>query len=257
MRTNLAKDIIKELKQGRRWLPRRAMSIALTLAIVAHLIMLSVIITRPEPPAEHPVIELALDAPISDQTRDAGRIQPNDVDDAPTDPRLAGQEDPLTEDDSHLDDGDGFERIGADGQTDNQRDVTSPDRFDQIQTELVAALRTGYLTSRDTDGPEGHYLMAVQRQIERYGNNNYPQELIDNDLSGRLVLEVLLNQEGQVLNIAIRRSSGLATLDHAARNLVQLASPYPPFPEELADEYQRLNITRTWVFSSAHQLTTE
>jgi len=253
----LAKDISKGIKQARRWIPRRAMSVALTLAIIAHLVMLSIIITRPEPPTKPSVIELALDAPISDQTRDAGRIQLKDADDAPADPRLAGQQDPLTEDDSRLDDGDGFERIGADGQTDNQRDFASPDRFDQIQTELVAALRTGYLTSRDTDGPEGHYLLAVQRQIEQYGNNNYPQELIDNGLSGRLVLEVLLNQKGQVLNIAIRRSSGSETLDRAARNLVQLASPYPPFSEELANEYQRLSITRTWVFSSAHRLTTE
>ena len=253
----LTKERSSIIQQIRNKRPRRAITIALVLAALAHIALFSIHIQRPEPPPEEPVIELTLDAPTSDELRDAGRQQTQDPSADPEDPRLAGQQDPATEQDSQLDDGDGMQRLGADGQTDNQRDIASPDRFDQIQTELVATLRTGYMTSRETTGPEGEYLAKVQRQIERYGNQNYPQVLLDNNLSGRLVLEVTLNQQGQVLNIAIRRSSGSATLDRAARDLVQSASPYPAFSAELAEKYQRLNITRTWVFTSENQLRTE
>ena len=40
------------------------------------------------------------------------------------------------------------------------------------------------------------------------------------------------------------------SLDRAARRIVQMAGPYPPFPPEIARDTDILEITRTWIFTN-------
>ena len=45
-----------------------------------------------------------------------------------------------------------------------------------------------------------------------------------------------LNADGTVRNITITKPSGHAVLDDAARRIVELAAPFPPFPPEIRAE---------------------
>jgi len=232
---------------------RRTLVIAVAAAIVVHLLLLLIEFTQSEP-APSPTIELTLNAPKSDRTRDAGRRLDTPTEETPTNPALTGKAGPDTPTDAIQREGAGHRESGSWGASDIERPVSTQDRIDQIRSELNAALRTGYVTSRTRSGPEGRYLALWKRQVEIYGNRYYPQALIDANLSGEVVLEATIDKDGQVLNLAIRRSSGSTTLDNAARNLLQAASPYPAFPPELAEKRDRLVITRTWVFTSDRQV---
>ena len=63
-----------------------------------------------------------------------------------------------------------------------------------------------------------------------------------------------LRPDGSVEAIRLTRSSGHALLDDAAIRIVRLAAPYAPFPQEIREETDILEITRTWQFLSSNQL---
>jgi protein TonB len=100
------------------------------------------------------------------------------------------------------------------------------------------------------------YEKAWQEKIERIGNLNYPGEARRQNLSGSLLLSVGINPDGSVYSIKIRHSSGHQVLDDAALNIVQLAAPFAPFPEELKQQADVLIITRTWRFENDNRLET-
>ena len=86
------------------------------------------------------------------------------------------------------------------------------------------------------------------KKIERIGNINFPEEAIAQNLSGKLILNVTLDQAGRVVDSQISVSSGSDVLDKAALRIIQLAAPYPTLPEEIRRKWDQLNITRTWIF---------
>lgn len=100
------------------------------------------------------------------------------------------------------------------------------------------------------------YEKAWQDKIERIGNLNYPDEARRRNLSGSLLLSVGIKPDGTVYSIQVRHSSGHQVLDDAAMNIVQLAAPFAPFPQELRQEADVLVITRTWRFENNHRLET-
>ncbi|MCK6412892.1 MAG: energy transducer TonB [Azonexus sp.] len=97
------------------------------------------------------------------------------------------------------------------------------------------------------------YLEDWRQKVERVGTLNYPPEA-RGKLYGSLVLTVSLAADGRVQAIEINRSSGYPVLDAAARRIVQLASPYSPFPPDIRRDTDVLEITRTWHFSQGDQL---
>jgi len=97
------------------------------------------------------------------------------------------------------------------------------------------------------------YLEDWRQKVERVGTLNYPPEA-RGKLYGSLVLTVSLAADGRVQSIEINRSSGYKVLDDAARRIVQLASPYSPFPPDIRRDTDILEITRTWHFSQGDQL---
>ncbi|TAN52671.1 MAG: energy transducer TonB [Methylococcaceae bacterium] len=92
------------------------------------------------------------------------------------------------------------------------------------------------------------YEKAWQEKIERIGNLNYPEAARRQNLSGSLMLSVTVDRDGKIHGIDVRRSSGHAVLDEAAKHIVQLAAPFAPFPEGLRQEAGMLVITRNWKF---------
>ncbi len=98
------------------------------------------------------------------------------------------------------------------------------------------------------------YMEAWRSKVERVGNLNYPDVARKNNLSGNLILDVALNKDGSINQITVRSSSGHQVLDDAAIHIVELASPYSPFPDNIRDETDILHITRTWQFLNSHRL---
>ncbi len=91
-------------------------------------------------------------------------------------------------------------------------------------------------------------------KVERIGNLNYPEAARRQKIYGSLVLTVSIRADGTVENVEINRSSGQKVLDAAAIRIVQLASPFAPFSEEMRKKVDILSITRTWTFTRSDQL---
>lgn len=103
---------------------------------------------------------------------------------------------------------------------------------------------------------EAGYLAHWVQRVERVGNLNYPDTAIRDRLQGRLILNVLISHTGHIIKIIVARSSGSTVLDDAAKRIVRLASPFPPFPAAMRKQYDQLMITRTWIFQSGQLRTT-
>jgi protein TonB len=94
------------------------------------------------------------------------------------------------------------------------------------------------------------YMSNWVSKVERVGNLNYPSDLRRKKLHGDLVLMVGIQQNGTVESIDVMRSSGISEIDQAAINIVRLAAPYSPLPDNIIDRVDILHITRTWRFET-------
>lgn len=97
------------------------------------------------------------------------------------------------------------------------------------------------------------YMEAWRSKVERVGNLNYPDAARKQKISGSLILDVALNKDGSINEVTVRRSSGYKILDDAAIRIVELASPYSPFPAKIREETDILHITRTWQFLNSNR----
>lgn len=92
------------------------------------------------------------------------------------------------------------------------------------------------------------YLDAWRRRIEQVGTVNFPALARQQGMAGSLVLEVVILDDGRLRSARIERSSGHPELDEAARGILQLASPFDPFPPDLARDYRSLRFAYEWRF---------
>jgi protein TonB len=92
------------------------------------------------------------------------------------------------------------------------------------------------------------YLVAWKRKVERVGTLNFPAAARSAGLSGSPVLEVSVRADGRLAEVRVRRSSGYPALDDAALSILRLASPFDPFPPELARTYAALRFAYQWEF---------
>lgn len=106
-----------------------------------------------------------------------------------------------------------------------------------------------YLNARTREYKYATYMTAWEAKVERVGNLNYPEEARRRGLSGQLRLDVALNADGSVNAVTVRKSSGSTLLDDAAKRIVRLAAPFPPFPPDVREDTDILHITRTWRFN--------
>lgn len=93
------------------------------------------------------------------------------------------------------------------------------------------------------------YVEDWRARVEKVGNQHYPDEA-RGKIYGALRMTVAIRKDGTVLEATIEESSGSPVLDRAARRIVKLASPYPPFPPDIARDTDVLEITRTWMFTN-------
>lgn len=125
-------------------------------------------------------------------------------------------------------------------------------KLDRQRQEYAKRPRIRRLTSVATRAAfDARYLHEWGQKIERTGNRHYPQEALNRRITGSLRLSVAINPDGTIHEVEVLHSSGHRLLDQAAVQIVHLAAPFNSFPPEIRQEYDRLEIIRTWNFEIA------
>jgi protein TonB len=96
------------------------------------------------------------------------------------------------------------------------------------------------------------YLDHWRGKVERIGTINYPTAARSAGRKASPVVEVGILANGTLDRVVIRRSSGSPELDQAALAILKLASPFDPFPPELAAQYRVLRFAYEWQFEGGH-----
>ena len=108
--------------------------------------------------------------------------------------------------------------------------------------------RRDTITTVSAHKEQALYLKKWYERIEYVGNSNYPEEARKNRIFGSLRILVAIRADGHVEDFRIMESSGSPVLDAAAAEIIRLAAPFDPFPEEISLETDILEIVRTWRF---------
>lgn len=128
-------------------------------------------------------------------------------------------------------------------------EAESHGRGDARELVLRGDPKTGQWVSPDTRASNlAPYLDAWRRKIERLGTLNFPTAARRSELSGSPVIEVALGRDGRLLEATVQRGSGYPEIDQAALVIVRLASPFEPFPRNLARDYASLRFAYQWEF---------
>ncbi len=123
---------------------------------------------------------------------------------------------------------------------------TTEDAANAPSTNTQANQR--HIDGTTEDGPAARYLRDWIVQAETIGNQNYPQALRQEQISGRVVMAVTLSAAGEVLDTRVIAGSDNPALRAAANTLVRTASPYSPIPDNVLQGRDELVITRAWSF---------
>jgi protein TonB len=93
------------------------------------------------------------------------------------------------------------------------------------------------------------YLDSWRQRVERIGTLNYPRAAQRAGVQASPVLEVAIDADGRLAKAEILTSSGYPDLDAAALAILKLASPFDPFPPDLAARYHSLRFAYEWQFT--------
>lgn len=103
---------------------------------------------------------------------------------------------------------------------------------------------------------EAAYVQAWLEKVERLGNANYPQAARAQRMRGNVRLLVSITASGDLHAISMLESSGQALLDDAARRIVLQSAPFEPFNAEMREDFDLLEIIRTFRFDVDQPMTT-
>jgi protein TonB len=101
------------------------------------------------------------------------------------------------------------------------------------------------------------YVFGWLEEVERVGNQNYPQAARQERLMGSVRLAVRIRADGSLVSVEVSHSSGHAVLDQAARRIVHMAAPFEQFSSDMSREYDQLEIIRTWQFRTDNRFSRE
>ncbi len=113
-----------------------------------------------------------------------------------------------------------------------------------------------FLNSSTREFTPAKYMRDWIDRVERVGNLNYPDQARRQKLNGTLILDVVINADGELIKTDLRHSSGHQVLDDAAKRIVRLAAPFAAFPEKLRQQADVIHITRSWEFLNSSGLRT-
>lgn len=105
-----------------------------------------------------------------------------------------------------------------------------------------------WVTPDTRESVVAEYLVSWRMKIERLGTLNFPQAAWRAPGTRNPDIKVSILADGTLESATILKSSGSAKLDQAAVDILKLASPFDPFPKELADKYRVLRFSYGWEF---------
>lgn len=122
-------------------------------------------------------------------------------------------------------------------------------RLDRQRQTIANRPRVYRMTSVSSKSAiDAEYNLKWSNKVERVGNRNFPRAALEQRIFGSLRLLTILNPNGTIDRVEIRQSSGQQILDDAALQIVHMAAPFEPFPPELREKFDKIEIIRTWHF---------
>lgn len=91
------------------------------------------------------------------------------------------------------------------------------------------------------------YVNLWRQRIEQIGTQQYPTGTEGKEY-GSVQASLTIGSDGVLIDISIDRPSDKALLNQAVTRIAQLASPFAPFPREMALHVDQIVLTRTWHF---------
>lgn len=93
------------------------------------------------------------------------------------------------------------------------------------------------------------YLENWKRRIEAVGADYLPQLNDVGTISGSPTLLVTISSDGELLDAVVSRSSGSTILDLASKDIIQRASPFPEFSEQMLEEFDSVAFEYKFLFT--------
>ena len=93
------------------------------------------------------------------------------------------------------------------------------------------------------------YLVNWTHRVERIGTLNFPTAARRQGVVASPVIQMTIDARGRLRNARVEHSSGYPDLDQAALDILKLASPFDPFPPDMAEK------TRTLAFAYEFRFT--
>lgn len=130
-------------------------------------------------------------------------------------------------------------------QTAHDELVSEIDDTTQLHSPEIKEL---YVSVNTRESKVARYLALWKKKIEQVGTLNFPSDDLLAGLTGNPTLEVAIRSDGALQDVRVRRSSSHARLDQSAMRIVRLASPFDPFPPEVARDYDVMRFVYVWQF---------
>jgi len=115
---------------------------------------------------------------------------------------------------------------------------------DQAPAESAQGNEEATISLDTRDSLYSPYAKIVKERIGQHWT--YPAPALENYVQGNLLIIFRLERNGQLVNSRVARSSGYQILDGASIKTIELASPFPPFPDTIPVQF--LNIKASFTY---------
>ena len=143
----------------------------------------------------------------------------------------------------------GSSNNGLDSLQKNNQQVAVVSKDSSSQDQFQFSVRR--LESNSTlESYETIYLNAWQRRVETAGYYEISRKDI---IQGNFKVQIrtIIDSMGNLIGADILKSSGDSSMDALALKILQQSAPFEPFPQDMAVNYQQLEIIRDWNFTNS------
>ena len=138
---------------------------------------------------------------------------------------------------------------GLDSLQKNNQQVAMVSKDSSSQDQSRLSVRR--LESNSTlESYETIYLNAWQRKVETAGYYEISRKDI---IQGNFKVQIrsIIDSMGNLIGADILKSSGNSSMDALALKILKQSAPFEPFPQDMAVNYQQLEIIRDWNFTNS------
>ena len=116
--------------------------------------------------------------------------------------------------------------------------------------------RRNFIGASTVKGVHALYYDSLKQKIEEKGTSNFPEHN-GQKLYGELIMSMVVNHDGRVLETKIMQTSGNRLLDRRAEAIATSAGPFGTFDTELRKFTDQLEIVSTFRFTHNNMLETQ